>query len=117
MTRRLSRPTVPVQSPALAGYASSLSRQIRRFGLIVQRELIRHREEILERQLVQEPIAEAAMELYASACVLSRLDAEGTSSSAASLFLHQSAQRIDEAFHRVRNNDAAQIARVSDGLG
>ena len=67
--------------------------------------LLRHREAILDRQLVQEPIAEAAMELYASACVLSRRDAElssgGTGDSlaawepaAAALFLRQSARRI-----------------------
>jgi alkylation response protein AidB-like acyl-CoA dehydrogenase len=115
VTRRLSRPAVPVQSSPLARYATSLSRQIRRFGLIVQRELIRHREEILERQLVQEPIAEAAMELYASACVLSRLDAEGTPSPAAHLFLHQSAQRINNAFNRVRSHDGAMIEKAAGG--
>ena len=114
ISRRLSRPPVPVRTSALASQAASLSRQIRKFGLIAQRELIRHREEILERQLVQEPIAEAAMELYASACVLSRLDTEGASSSpAASLFLHQSARRIKEAFHRVRHHDATMIERVT----
>ena len=98
-----------MRSAALANHAARLSRRIHRFGLIVQSALIRHREEILERQLVQEPIAEAAMELYASACVLSRLESEGTLSAAATLFLHQSSQRIDEALHRVRNHDALMI--------
>ena len=45
--------------------------------------LFRNREAIIDRQLVQEPIAEAAMELYASACVLSRRDAELTAPSPA----------------------------------
>ncbi len=113
VTRRLTRPSIPVRSVPLARHAVSLGRQIQRFGLIVQRELIRHREEILERQLVQEPIAEAAMELYASACVLSRLDSEGGSSPTATLFLHQSARRIREAFQRVRKNDGTMIEQVA----
>jgi hypothetical protein len=99
---------------------------IHRFGLTVQSQLIRHREEILERQLVQEPIAEAAMELYASACVLSRLDAEATSpadhtaagqaSAAARLFLQQSARRVRDALDRLRNNDDRLIESVGSGL-
>lgn len=113
ISRRLTSPEVPVKSAALGGHAATLGRLIQRFSLIVQRELIRYREEILEQQLVQEPIAEAAMELFASACVLSRLDAERQVSPAASLFLHQSTRRIQEAFTRVRNNDARRIAEVA----
>jgi hypothetical protein len=36
--------------------------------------LFRHREQILFRQYVHERLADAACELYASSCVLSRLD-------------------------------------------
>ena len=63
-----------------------------------------HREEILERQYVQERIARAAMELFAAACVLSRWDAEleiagtdaknnGSPHGAAELFLRGSVRR------------------------
>ena len=69
-------PRIPVQSPELRPYARTVSRLIHRFGLAVVRTLIGHREAILDRQLVQEPIAQAAMELFASVCVLSRRDAE-----------------------------------------
>ena len=86
--------------------------------------LIRHREAILDRQLVQEPIAEAAMELYASACVLSRRDAELTSGStddglaawehaAAGLFLRQSARRIREALGHLWSHDNAAICDLA----
>src|SRR5213594_3575127 len=69
-------PEVPVRSPRLQPHAKRLGELIRRFNVEVDRALMRHREEILERQLVQERIARAAMELYACACVLSRWDAE-----------------------------------------
>lgn len=113
ISRRLTKPAVPVRMQALTGSARSLSKQIRKFSLVVQRQLIRHREEILERQLIQEPIAEAAMELFASACVLSRVDAEGSMAPAAEMFLRQSAIRVDEALRRVWNNDSALIERVA----
>lgn len=126
ITRRISRPAVPVRSALLERHAKTLSRLVQKFGLVVQQQLIQHREEILERQLVQEPIAEAAMELYASACVLSRMDAEisfpvlhpmaAQSLPAAHLFLQQSARRIREAFQRLRDNDDAMIQSVGAGL-
>jgi hypothetical protein len=73
---RTLRPDVPVRSPGLQSHARRLSRLIRRFGAAVQKTLIRHREEVLERQLVHERISWSAMELYAMACTLSRMDAE-----------------------------------------
>ena len=79
MTRFVPSPArvmVPVRSPALKGHARKLGWMIRRFALATQGALIRHREEILDCQLVQERFAHAAMELFASACVLSRWDSE-----------------------------------------
>lgn len=67
---------VPVAADELRSDAARLARLVAQFGTQVQSTLIRHREEILDRQLVQEPIAWAAMELYAAACALSRRDAE-----------------------------------------
>jgi acyl-CoA dehydrogenase family protein 9 len=75
---RFGAPDVCVQWPYLRPTAQRLERLIRRLGKTVQRALIRHREEILERQLVQERIAWVAMELFATACALSRWDDEMT---------------------------------------
>jgi len=115
VSRRINRPAVPVQSPVLVPPAETLGRLIHRFGLAVQKSLIQHREEILERQLVQEPIAEAAMELFASCCVLARLDAERGAGlqPAANLFLQQSARRVREALLRLRDNDNAAIEEAA----
>src|SRR6185436_18201552 len=75
-------PEVPVRSESLRAHADRLGDHIRRFNIEVNRALIRHREEILDRQYVQERLARAAMELFAAACVLSRWDAELQSPSA-----------------------------------
>jgi hypothetical protein len=71
---RLSAPEVPVKSPSLHGEAHELGKRVRDFGLAVESVLRQHRENILERQYVQERIADAACELYAASCTLSRLD-------------------------------------------
>lgn len=71
---RLRPPDIPVQSKDLQAPARQLARRVRDFGLAVQRMLLRYRETILDRQYVQERIADAACELYASSCTLSRLD-------------------------------------------
>ncbi|MGZ4966820.1 MAG: acyl-CoA dehydrogenase family protein, partial [Chthoniobacterales bacterium] len=67
-------PGVPVKSASLRGYAAPLGRMIWKFNLAVNRALITYREPILDMQLIQERLANSAIEMFASACVLSRLD-------------------------------------------
>jgi len=114
-----------VRSPELVPHARTIGRLIHRFGLTVVRTLIGHREAILDRQLIQEPIAQAAMELFASVCVLSRRDAELQATrrpsaaaaswepAAATLFLAQSARRIRQAFRDIHNHDNAAVTRAA----
>jgi alkylation response protein AidB-like acyl-CoA dehydrogenase len=71
---RFTTPDVPVHSSDLKAEARSLAKRVRDFGLAVQTVLRHFREAVLERQYVQERIAWAAMDLYASTCTLSRLD-------------------------------------------
>jgi len=109
-------PDVPVQSEQLRGQARQLGRLIWRFNFAVNRALIMYREPILDMQLVQERIANAAMDLFASTCVLSRIDGEiqfshrngGAPSpghSAAHLFLCQSFRRIRGFLVGLTDND------------
>src|SRR6184192_2445095 len=67
---------VPVRSSELRSFANQLGRLIWRFNLAVNKSLIAYREPILDMQLVQERIAGAAMDLFASTAVLSRWDSE-----------------------------------------
>jgi alkylation response protein AidB-like acyl-CoA dehydrogenase len=125
VSRRFTTPAVPVRSHLLQPSARRLGKLIRRFGLSVQSALVRHREAILERQLVHERIAEAAMEIFASACVLSRRDAElsgdvptppAYADAAAHLFLEQSAGRATEALSRLGKNDDSDIIATAESV-
>jgi hypothetical protein len=118
-------PAVPLKHPALRGFGQRLGRSIRRFNLEVDRALIRYREEILERQYVQERLACAAMELFASACVLSRWDADldvsdvgscanDAAHSVPDLFLRGSFRRIEQAFTELHDNDDAATTATAD---
>src|SRR5436190_16762613 len=109
-------PDVPVRSTELRSFANQLGRLIWRFNVAVNRALITYREPILDMQLIQERIANAAMDLFASTCVLSRQDAEiqfarrnGDSAprdqSAGDLFLRQSFRRIRRFLGGLADND------------
>jgi alkylation response protein AidB-like acyl-CoA dehydrogenase len=118
-------PDVPAQSGHLRGYARQLGRLIWRFNFAVNRALITYREPILDMQLVQERIAGAAMELFASTCVLGRWDAElqrarrnGDSSPAESatpdLFLKQSFRRVRQFLDALGDNDDKALLATAD---
>ena len=115
---------MPVQSPQLRSQASQLARLIWRFNFAVNRSLIAHREPILDMQLIQERIAGAAMDLFASTCVLSRWDAElqfvrrnGDSAPqtnhVADLFLRQSFRRIRHFLSDLSDNDDKAVLRTA----
>jgi acyl-CoA dehydrogenase family protein 9 len=118
-------PNVPVQSEELRGPARDLGRLIWRFNFAVNRALITYREPILDLQLIQERIAGAAMDLFASTCVLSRWDAElqfvrrnGDSAPqtnhAADIFLRQSFRRVRRFLSDLNDNDDKAILRTAD---
>jgi alkylation response protein AidB-like acyl-CoA dehydrogenase len=71
---RFTTPDIPVQNASLKPEAHELGKRVSEFGRAVQSVLMKYREAILERQYVQERIADAACELYAASCTLSRLD-------------------------------------------
>jgi alkylation response protein AidB-like acyl-CoA dehydrogenase len=120
-------PSVPVQSAALRGYAGQLGRLIWRFNYAVNKALIQYREPVLDMQLVQERIAIVAMEMFASACTLSRLDSELQASGnnggnppaqrqAAELFLTQSIRRMRQALAGMIDNDDRKILATADAV-
>ncbi len=122
-------PDVPVRSTELRSFANQLGRLIWRFNVAVNRALITYREPILDMQLIQERIANAAMDLFASTCVLSRQDAElqfarrnGDSAPpeqfVADLFLRQSFRRIRRFLAGLTDNDdKSLLATASSVLG
>jgi alkylation response protein AidB-like acyl-CoA dehydrogenase len=120
-------PEIPVRSAELRSFANQLGRLIWRFNVAVNRALITYREPILDMQLLQERIANAAMDLFASTCVLSRYDAElqyaqrnGSSSSpdqlAADLFLRQSFRRIRHFLAGLTDNDDKSVLATAKSV-
>jgi acyl-CoA dehydrogenase family member 9 len=118
-------PSVPVKSESLRSYASQLGRLIWRFNLSVNKALIKYREPVMDMQLIQERIAGAAMEMFASACVISRLDSQlqgvaqnGASAPggrrAAQLFLKQSSHRIRRFLSELTDNDDAELLATAN---
>jgi len=119
------RPEVPVISEELRPAARSLASLIRRLYCAVFGALIRHREAILDRQYIQERIAGVATEAYASACVISRLDAElqqpesrqpgfNARRTAAEFFLRSSSRRIRGCLKDLRENDDEPRTAAAD---
>jgi hypothetical protein len=118
-------PDVPVRSAELRSFANRLGRLIWRFNLAVNRSLIVYREPILDMQLVQERIAGAATDLFASTTVLSRWDSEiqfaqgngetpSQKNTAAELFLRQSFRRIRNFLAGLSDNDDKFILMAAD---
>jgi alkylation response protein AidB-like acyl-CoA dehydrogenase len=126
MTARLTTPEVPVTSAALRREARALSRRVRDFGIAVQQVLRQYREAVLERQYVQERLADAACDLYASSCTLSRLDqllGHGNNGNAAELeqqsaagryFLRLADRRIHQNLAALWDNDDADTTQTAD---
>ena len=118
-------PDVPVRSSELKSFANQLGRLVWKFNLAVNKSLIRYREPILDMQLVQERIAGAAMDLFASTAVLSRWDSEIQSgqsngerptqkNTAAELFLRQSFHRIRNFLGGLADNEDEFILKAAD---
>jgi len=97
-------------------------------NVAVNRALVTYREPILDMQLVQERIANAAMDLFASTCVLSRQDGEiqfarrngeaaAPDHATADLFLRQSFRRIRRFLGALTDNDdKALLAAAKSSL-
>ncbi|PYK74560.1 MAG: acyl-CoA dehydrogenase [Verrucomicrobia bacterium] len=118
-------PSVPVQSAELRGFAGQLGRLIWRFNVAVNRALVVYREPVLDMQLIQERIAGAATELFASTCVLSRWDSELQSRgrngethpldfTAPEYFLRKSNRHARELLAKLNDNDDRVLLAAAD---
>src|SRR5262245_19856206 len=69
-------PAIPVRSPELQWMAGRLARQVRRLGTSLPGVFLRAGSEakFITSQLVHERLADIAIDLYVSSCVISRLD-------------------------------------------
>jgi acyl-CoA dehydrogenase family member 9 len=115
-------PTVPVQSADLRTDAYTLARLVREFGLKLPHVFMaaKTEEKFAQAELVHERIADIAIDLYVSSCVLARLDhllMKGAGNGKASAtepyadvtsgryFLQLAFRRIRERFAALDDND------------
>jgi acyl-CoA dehydrogenase family protein 9 len=123
----LTAPEVPVCSSALHADARRLSQRVRDFGVGVVDMLRKYREAILERQYVQEHIADAACDLYASSCTLSRLDSllaggnhrpaeDNPDVIAGCYFLKLADRRIRHNLAALHDNDDGETTRTANAV-
>ncbi len=142
VTRRFTSPDVPIHNEALRGEARELSHRVRDFGIAVQ-DVLRHfrsaalaqngqqSEElkimavVLRSQYMQERLADAACDLYASSCTLSRLDwlLDHRNAQAGTLerdlqagryFLTLANRRIKQSLAGLWDNDDPATTRTAD---
>jgi alkylation response protein AidB-like acyl-CoA dehydrogenase len=113
-------PTVPVQSADLQGHARTLAALTKQFGTTLPHVFLKLKDEavFVQAQLVHERLADIAMDLYAAACVLSRLDSLAGSNGKASgdpyadpaagkAFLAMAYRRVKNHFAALDDNDDA----------
>jgi acyl-CoA dehydrogenase family protein 9 len=124
---RFSSPHIHVRSAALQPLARQLACRIRDFHVAVIDQMRKYEENLLVRQYVQERLADAVSELYASSCVLSRLDSlagerNGVAGSAACdwqvgrYFLQLSNARIRACLRALHDNLDAQTTQTADTI-
>jgi acyl-CoA dehydrogenase family member 9 len=121
--RMVRTPVVPVASPMLRPIAEALARRVARFGRTVEYVLMTQREAVLERQYIQERIADAAVALVTSACTLSRWDrslvqnhATPSERLAAELYLRMANRRFDNALRSLSQNDDRLTTETADAV-
>lgn len=118
-------PTVTVRSTELDEDATALSRSIAKFGASVEWLLRTYRQEVLDRQYLLGRIADAAIELYVSSCVLNRLDAAAREPHAdeadrtydmrvGRYYLRTAARRIRQSLQALSDNDDAATTEVAN---
>jgi alkylation response protein AidB-like acyl-CoA dehydrogenase len=123
----LTTPEVPVRNADLQPYAQELAKRLREFGLAVQSALIRYQEAIVDRQYVLERLSDAACELYASGCTLSRLEhllSEGNGNpaelardvAAGKYFLRLADRRVRHSLAALKDNDDAMTTATANAV-
>jgi alkylation response protein AidB-like acyl-CoA dehydrogenase len=126
---RLTTPAVPVQHPSLRADAKAVAKATKKLGLTLPWLFVRARTEeaFIANQYTHERLADIAIDLYASACVLSRLDsllAAGNGKPGAAdaevasgrHFLKLARRRIGQNFRALNDNDDADTTATADAV-
>jgi alkylation response protein AidB-like acyl-CoA dehydrogenase len=120
---RLSK--IPIQSSALKSEAEQLVSSIRQFGNLVTKVLAKHKEDVIEKQLILDRLARISTFLYVMSATLSRLDSElvqnkvkenDSTCRSAKLFFYHSLDKINLLSRSMFDNRDDLIESLSDQL-
>lgn len=121
--RSLERPRFTRVHSSLAPEAARVAGVVQSLAAGVERALMRHGEKMLERQLLQERMANAASDIYLSVAALSRAtatledggDAEVVQGEVdcARLFVHAATRRARRALRELRQNQDSLIRAIA----
>lgn len=125
--RRKTTTVVPVRSNLIEDEARALGRAIKRFGYAVVRALGKHREQIVEQQLVLNRISTSAISIYTMAAVLSKIDRDlyhvkgdssalGTDLASAKFYCQLALKNLDQALSNLFDSSDASIESLSDKI-
>ena len=125
LERLFSSPEVRVRSSVLTDDAAQVGKLVGKFGAHVERLLRTYQESILDRQYHLARVANAAMNLYAASCVISRLDALLTNPRPSEAqknrelqtgryFLRMAKRTIEQNLAKAWDNDDEQTTRFAD---
>ncbi|HXC25197.1 MAG TPA: acyl-CoA dehydrogenase family protein [Gemmatimonadaceae bacterium] len=118
------RPAFTQMHESLAQEANLIATLIYTFASNVERAIMRHGAKIQERQLLQERMANVAIDVYLMTATLARAsraavhgaaDAEATAAEidCAKLFIHTAFRRARRTIHGLRNNQDALVTAVA----
>lgn len=121
----LDRPEFTRVHAALADEADLVAEQVYDLARAVERALRRHGKKIIERQYVQERLANAAMDLYLATATLSRAtseieaaggdpDAVATEVDCARVFVHAAYRRVRRQLRALRTNQDKRIDAIAE---
>lgn len=116
MVGYLHAPKLPIRSPE----AVALGELVRRFGQSVLRTLVKYREEVVEKQLDLDRIADAAIAIYTTTAVLGKWNATPQPSheevAIARFYCHTTMEMAERRLHSLFSRRDQAIEAVADGL-
>lgn len=122
-----STTSIPVKSPLLEKEKAALSSAVHRFGIAVVRALARHKEQIIEQQLVLDRIATSAIAIYTTTAVLSKLDSDldrvkgnqtalGNDVAVGKFYCQLAMAKLNQSLNTLFSDQDALIESVSDQI-
>jgi hypothetical protein len=123
--RQVTKPTFSKVHPSLAREAELVAGVVHDLALAVERALMKHGKQIIERQFAQERLANAAIDIYLATAVLARataaLEKHGAESAAAQeeldcarIFIPMAHRRARRAIRALARNQDARLRAMAD---